>query len=107
MKGRMKVYISGKVSGLPYEVASRNFEEAVRIIEELGHEAVNPLAGEPLGLTWEQYMRRDIEKMMGCDAIYTLPNWHDSKGAILEVMIASELGMPDIRQRLKSDNPKP
>lgn len=107
MKGRMKVYISGKVSGLPYETAVENFAKAAERINEMGHEAVNPLEGEPQGLTWEQYMRRDIAKMMGCDAIYTLPNWHDSKGAILEVMIASELGMPDIRQRLKSDNPKP
>ncbi len=90
----MKVYLSGKITGLVYEDALRMFAEAAAEIERCGHEAVNPMAIETdPNLPWAEYMKRDIPHLLGCEAIYLLPNWKDSKGARLEKHIAEELGL--------------
>lgn len=38
-------------------------------------------------------MVRDIEMLMGCEAIFMLPCWTKSKGARIEKMIAQEMGL--------------
>ncbi|PTR23700.1 MULTISPECIES: DUF4406 domain-containing protein [unclassified Pseudomonas] len=38
-------------------------------------------------------MRLDIDALMDCDTVATLPGWAHSKGARLEVLIADRLGM--------------
>jgi hypothetical protein len=38
-------------------------------------------------------MRRDIPLLCTCDAIYMLQGWGASKGATLEYVIATRLGM--------------
>ena len=36
-------------------------------------------------------LRKDIKAMMDCDTIAMLPNWANSKGAMLEVKLAQAL----------------
>ena len=89
----MKVYISGKISGLPISEVQRNFSEAERHLEEIGHEPVNPTKNDDQTKNWSEHMVDDIEMLMGCEAIYLLDNWEDSKGARIEYRIAVELGL--------------
>lgn len=88
-----KIYISGPITGYDREERKRTFAAAAKHYEDLGYKAVNPMEGEEEGLEWEDYMRRDIEKLCKCDAIAMLPGWEDSKGARLEYEVAMALGM--------------
>ena len=87
-----KVYISGKVTGLPEKEYKNNFNSAELWLTGLGYDVVNPVSYDeiPNG-TWEQYMRRDIKLLCSCDYIYLLDGWQDSEGAILEKLIAGKL----------------
>ena len=38
-------------------------------------------------------MREDLLLLLECDKVSVLPGWRESKGARLEVFVASELGM--------------
>jgi hypothetical protein len=99
----MKVYISGPISlggTLEAEEIAANlkaFATAERLLRARGHEPVNPV--EALDeenpsvdqALWVRYMKRDIPKLVTCDAIYMLPDWELSRGALLERHIADEL----------------
>jgi hypothetical protein len=94
----MKIYIAGKISGLNYSDAAAKFAKATELLKRLGHEPVNPmevngLDGDGREYPWAEYMKRDIPVLLGCEAIYLLPDWVGSKGACLEKHIADELGM--------------
>ncbi|MGE0294919.1 MAG: DUF4406 domain-containing protein [Hyphomonadaceae bacterium] len=90
----MKIYISGKISGLDYDDAFDSFSEAEDWVLIHGHEAVNPMkkVSEQQGFTWEQYMLEDIAILFACDGIFMLRNWQDSKGARIERAICEVLG---------------
>jgi len=96
---KKKCYISGKITGLTNEVATRNFKEASLQARFLGYEPVNPMEIIPNGDEpksekdkWSWCMRADLKEMMDCDAILMQENWEDSKGAIVEHNLAKELG---------------
>jgi len=90
----MKLYIAGKITGLVYEDALRKFAEAEAMLTRLGHEPVNPMRENPgIDLDWAEYMKRDIPLLLKCDGIFLLPDWAESRGAVLEHHIARELGM--------------
>ena len=90
----MKIYISGKITGLDPEHARAMFDEAEDWINIHGHEPVNPMqkVSEQAGYTWEQYMLEDIALLFDCDGILLLHNWQDSKGARIERAICEVLG---------------
>lgn len=88
----MRIYISGKITGLPQQEAREKFASAQALLEEIGLEAVNPMEQElPVDATWEQHMIKDIELLLKCDAIYMMANWIDSKGAQIEYDIANRM----------------
>jgi hypothetical protein len=99
-KENMKVYLSGKISGLHIAQAETNFANAEIDMHFLGHETVNPLKICPYhpDLTWDDYMAEDIKALLKCDAIYLQRNWGQSKGARIERAIAIELGLQIIYQ---------
>ncbi|HEY9678614.1 MAG TPA: DUF4406 domain-containing protein [Drouetiella sp.] len=88
-----RIYISGPMTGL----ANLNFDafrSAARRFREAGFAVVSP--AEMSGLTektWKQYMESDIRLLLECDALAVLPNWRASKGAVLEVAVATQLGL--------------
>ena len=89
----MKLYLSGPMTGLPdYNFPA--FEQARDRIRMMGHEVICPAeAGQVEGWEWRDYMKRDILMMLEADSLVVLPGWEDSRGARLEVHLASALGM--------------
>lgn len=89
----MRIYISGKISGLPLDDVKVRFADAKAFLDEIGFDAVNPLEkGLPDDAPWEQHMVKDIELLLSCDAIYMMDNWMDSTGAGIEYDIAMRTG---------------
>jgi hypothetical protein len=82
------------MTGLP-EFNFPAFHAAAASLRGKGYTVTNPAELNPdTTMTWEQCMRRDIAELVGLDAVVCLPDWHKSRGARLEVYIASTLGMP-------------
>jgi len=44
-------------------------------------------------ITWDTWLAMDFEIIRRCDAIYMLPNWEKSKGAKMELEVATGLGL--------------
>lgn len=93
----MKIYISGKITGLPIKKTRAKFRYHESILTMKGYNPVNPFkikcfirnSEKP----WIDYMREDIGELLTCDAIYMLKDWGQSKGARIEYQIAKELGL--------------
>lgn len=97
----MKIYISGKITGLPAEEYKPLFQEAEDLLTTRFNavEVINPCKIDHLpDATYEEYMLRDIAELFCCDAIYMLPNWKDSRGARMEHAIAIEMDITVIYQ---------
>lgn len=90
-----RIFISGKITGLNYRQAEKNFQDAESyLIKKFDNiEVVNPMREVPYekGKTWHQYMLEDIKLLFDCDSIFMLDNWEDSKGARIECGIAREM----------------
>lgn len=83
----MKVYISGKISGLSKEEYMKRFSEAETFLVSKGHSVINPAAVNerlPKDTTYEQYMDMSMTMLSFCQAVYMLNNWKDSQGAKME-----------------------
>lgn len=89
----MKIYLSGKISGLSFPYVQQRFNNAEALLTELGFEVVNPLNnGLDQEKTWNEHLCKDIEMLLPCDAIYMMDNWVDSTGASIEYDIAMRTG---------------
>lgn len=92
---KKKIYIAGKVTGEPKHTTALKFATAKKEIEALGFEAINPI--EVVGdwnAPWELAMRKCIAALMECDGVVVLPDFGNSKGAMIEHDLANSLGMP-------------
>lgn len=88
----MKIYIAGKISGLPYDEVRERFNGAEDLLIELGFEVLNPVKnGLDQDTSWNGHLRRDIELLLPCDAIYMMDNWVDSTVASIEYDIATRM----------------
>lgn len=88
-----KIYISGKMSGLPNNNYPAFFK-AESILNHFGHETINPASiGEREGWKWEDYMKKAVQMMMDADEIVLLPGWETSRGAKKEKELAEDLNM--------------
>jgi hypothetical protein len=85
----MRIYIAGRVTGLPYEEVKAKFDRAEMLIIDQGHTVVNPT----------KHVRPEASKSeaMGillpilckeCDAILLLDDWMFSEGAQIEAQTA-------------------
>ena len=89
----MKIYISGKVSGLKKEDVIRRFGNAESLLTEIGFDVVNPLKnGLDFNAPWDEHMVRDIKLLFSCDAVFMMDGWLDSTGAQIEYDIATRMG---------------
>ena len=87
----MKVYISGKITGLDPVEAKKNFIKAELRLRNQGHTVMSPKGVmDFLGFEHEDYMHVCRAMIDVCDAIYMLANWHTSKGAREELGYARE-----------------
>lgn len=106
----MRVYISGRITGLPdnnkqaFRAAKSHILDLRRYEKFVDTKVVNPVClGERLDKQWAvigkkpewaDYMNICIKYMLDSDCVYFLPDWAQSKGASLERHIAKRLGMP-------------
>ena len=91
----MKIYVSGKVSGLEMNVVQQKFVYSCDMLRDLGCKVVNPLEISEFdeAKTWEAYMADDLAELLTCDAIYMQADWGQSRGARVEYAVARELGL--------------
>lgn len=89
----MKIYLAGPMTGLP-DLNFPAFHDMADRLRDLGQIVVNPaeINTDP-NMCWRECMRADIAQLVTCDAVATLPGWTQSRGATLEVYIASQIGM--------------
>lgn len=89
----MKIYISGKMRGLPEDESRRLFKAAENYLVELGHDVINPWDSEDdkkrQCKVWADFILYDLQILKTCDAIFMLSNWQDSDGAKCEHAFAS------------------
>lgn len=90
------VYISGPITlgGTvdPAPFIARFYEEEERLLAE-GHEVINPCRCDEQP-DWAGYMRIHIPSVCRATRVVALPGWQHSRGASLEVYIATQLGIP-------------
>lgn len=103
----MKLYLAGPMSGLP----DWNYPYFIKVeaaLVDQGYEIVNParLHPAPNATTrvdwnnpewtrlWRQFVVEDLQHLMQCDGIAALKGWRKSRGARVELNVASGLRMP-------------
>ena len=93
----LKIYLSGKISGLEEGEYQRNFAKATIDACDLFPNRllhfINPTILPAIHNSWADYMIRDLMLLKDCDAIVMLPDWIDSKGATVEHDFALGCGM--------------
>ena len=75
------VYLAGKITG--DSTYKKKFEEASYNLHKMGYTIMNP-ATLPKGFEWNEYMTVTLSMLDVCDIACFLPDWTDSKGAMLE-----------------------
>lgn len=93
------VYLSGPISlggtSDAEEIAQFTavFATHAARLAALGYEVINPCDCEPQP-SWEGYMRLGLASVCRADIIAVLPRWLESRGAMLEVFVGRQLGVP-------------
>lgn len=84
-----KVYIAGKITGLPWEPTVAKFAQAENKLKAQGYTVVNPitLVNDP-NIGWADAMRICIASLIDCDMIFMLADSVDSRGAKIELQTA-------------------
>jgi hypothetical protein len=89
----VRAYISGPMSGLP-DFNHPAFHACAERLRTAGFDVVNPAEINPVPIVPRaECMRRDIEALLTCDVIVMLQGWEKSRGAVLEMMVATEVGI--------------
>lgn len=86
-----RIYIAGPMTGLP-DLNYPAFNAQAERLRGEGYHVENP-AENPECDSWAGYMRMAIAQLITCDEILLLPGYVLSKGAMLEIQIASALGL--------------
>lgn len=90
----MKIYISGSISKNPNYM--KQFAQAEEKLRALGNDVINPARNT--GESYKEYIDKGLEQEMKCDAIYMLPGYKVSTGAMLELQYAKAVGMEIINE---------
>lgn len=90
------IYIAGPISGRTNNNEGA-FRDAATLIQRTGHIAVVPhdlfLHKDTSNYGWHDFMRTCIAHICtNCDVMVTLPDWHESEGAKMEVELWRKLG---------------
>jgi hypothetical protein len=96
-----KVYIIGAVTGIPVDEVQAKFAKAAESLKSMGMIPVNPIDFVPEDLNWNEAMKICIRTLIDCDMVLLLPDWQESKGGTLEVAIARNFELPELRHSLK------
>lgn len=87
---KQTAYISGKITGMKGDVVVFTFNNYEFILTTAGYKVVNPLKLKPfLGVKrWLFFMITDIRAIRKVDAVFFMPNWYNSRGAVIEYFFA-------------------
>ncbi|MBO6271837.1 DUF4406 domain-containing protein [bacterium] len=88
-----KIYISGKINGLPKDVSTHLFSKAEHYLISLGYKTLNPWTINHTSDKWEDMIIEDLKYLKKCSGIYMLSNWKDSYGATVEYNFAKGMGL--------------
>jgi hypothetical protein len=94
----MKVYIAGRVTGLPLEDVKRKFEKAEALARANNWNPVNPIRHVTCKAPPRQAMKTCIPLLLDCDAILLLTDFVFSEGAQIEAQIARYVGIEIINE---------
>lgn len=101
---KKRIYISGMIAHMDLEERRTAFKRAADEWKQKGFDVVNPFEnGLSQDADWHDHMRRDIHLLTDCDYIYMLRGWEHSKGAKLEMDVASSCGIMVIMESDNSD----
>lgn len=91
---KKKIYISGAIAHYDLDERKATFKAAADRLSAAGYEPVNPFDnGLPQPGDWREHMKVDIGMLLGCQYIYMLKGWWVSKGAKLELDVATSCGL--------------
>jgi len=99
----MKVYLSGKMTGLSEEKIWDNFRKVETFLVKHGHHVgekiesvMNPAVTYAMqkfnAFSYDDWLHVDFAMLDACDAVALLPNWKDSMGAKREIAYAYKHG---------------
>ncbi len=91
----IRFYLCGPMTGIP-RFNHPAFHFAAEQWRALGQIVISPAEnfGGDTTLPRERYLRKSFQQVMNCDAVLVLEGWESSRGALVEVAIARELGIP-------------
>lgn len=95
----MRLYIAGPMTGLP-EFNYPAFRAAEAALRKQGFDTLNPVDAEEHNPTpgepqsWDWYMRHALRMVLAADGLAVLDGWWRSRGATLEVQVATALQLP-------------
>ena len=117
----MRIYIAGGMRGYKWYNFPA-FDEAEAKLKKQGWETVNPAqidrdngfdpkdlpedydwSKEPIGMDVKAVIRRDLDALQNCHAIYLLRGWEKSIGARAEKAVAEWLGLEIIYEELEKN----
>lgn len=93
----MMIYIAGPMTGyLDFNYPA--FNAAAEELRLAGYTVLNPVDAEQHNDTgkpqeWDWYMRHTLRMVLAAEGLALLPGWANSKGAALEVHVATALGL--------------
>jgi hypothetical protein len=101
----MKVYICGKITGLPLGEAFERFQQAENLFPANEFIVVNPMKlPHNHDKSWESYMKECIHHLLECTHIYCIPDeLEESKGAAIEMYLAEKLKIKPCKQQYKKE----
>ena len=85
---KYRIYISGRMSGVPRHIYKEQFLQAEERLKGLGYDVVNPcgtfayLLHKVFG--YYAVLAYDLWRLSRCDAIFMLDGWKESRGARIE-----------------------
>lgn len=85
----MKIYLAGKIAGDRQYKAK--FRAAAVEFERRGHVVLNP-AILPEGLSDADYMSISMAMLYAADAVVFLPDYRESRGAMVEMGMCQRIG---------------
>ena len=92
---KLKVYISGKMSGV-YNYNKSLFNEVedyLRVRELPPNTKIYNPASFPQQESYTDYIRFCIKQLLKCNSIYLVEGWENSRGSLLESRIALICGL--------------
>lgn len=91
-----RIYISGRMAGMKREEYVPLFGAAEAMVKDAlpDWEVFNPCQNSlPLDAPVSEHMRRDLQELTRCQAIYMMDGWQFSAGCRTELMAAMAMGL--------------